>query len=72
MRRKADNFSESIKCPLNADEKPELSKGVLVFLELKGNNSCEGHILSTGNFLAPCLKFALKISCITLVYPFKL
>lgn len=68
----ADNFSESIKCPLNADEKPELSKGVLVFLELKGNNSCEGYILSTGHFLASCLKFALKISCFTFVYPFKL
>lgn len=71
MRRMADNFSESIKCPLNADEKPELSKGGF-FLELKGNNSCEGYILSTGHFVASCLKFALKISCITLVYPFKL
>lgn len=50
MRRKADNFSESIKCPLNADEKPELSKGGF-FLELKGNNSCEGYIPSKGNFL---------------------
>lgn len=38
----ADNFSESIKCPLNADEKLDVSKGDF-FFELKGNNSCEAY-----------------------------
>lgn len=71
MRRMVDNFFESIKCFLNVDEKLELSKGGF-FLELKGNNFCEGYILSIGNFLVFCLKFVLKILCIILVYLFKL